>query len=122
MEIRFPFPPARSGSAYEKFPHPASRFAVVGVAAVVTLGTDGKVAKAAVAVTGASERPFRAARAERALQGTKADAGAIATAAAQAAEGVTTLSDLAASSEFRGHLITVHARRAIERAVARARG
>lgn len=120
-EIRFPLPPARTGSAYEKFPHPASRFAVVGVAAVVTLGTDGAVVKAAVAVTGASERPFRAAGAERALQGTKADAGAVAKAAAQAAEGVTALSDLAASSEFRRHLITVHARRAIERAVARSR-
>lgn len=122
VEIRFPLPPARTGSAYEKSPHPASRFAVVGVAAVVTLGTDGTVGRAAVAVTGASATPFRAAAAERALQGTKADAAAIAKAATQAAERVTALSDLAASSEFRRHLITVHARRAIERAVARARG
>lgn len=121
-EIRFTVPPPRSGSAYEKFPHPASRFAVVGVAAVVTLAADGAVAKAAVAVTGVSERPFRAAGAERALQGTKADATAIGKAAAQAAEGVQALSDLVASSEFRRHLLTVHARRAIERAVARARG
>ncbi len=122
VEIRFPLPPARTGSAYEKFRHPASGFAVVGVAAVVTLGADGKVTKAAVAISGASERPFRAAGAERALQGTMADAAAIRTAAAQAAEGVRTLSDLVASSEFRSHLITVHARRAIERAVTRARG
>src|ERR671923_2043375 len=36
-EIRVPVPGARTGGAYEKFPHPASRYAVVGAAAVVRL-------------------------------------------------------------------------------------
>src|SRR5438105_11283621 len=37
VEIRVPVPAAGTGTCYMKFPHPASRFAVVGVAAVVTL-------------------------------------------------------------------------------------
>jgi carbon-monoxide dehydrogenase medium subunit len=119
--IRIPLPPARSGSAYEHFPHPASRFAVVGVAAAVTLGADGTVARAAIAVTGAASAPFRATNVERTLQGTRADAAAIGKAAQQAAENVKALEDLAASAEFRSYLITVYTRRALQRAIERAR-
>ena len=42
-EVRVPVTAANAGAAYLKFPHPASRFAVVGVAAVVTVD-GGKVA------------------------------------------------------------------------------
>ncbi len=120
-EISYPTPPERSGSAYQKFPHPASRFAVVGVAAAVTLGKDGRVAQAAIGVTGVAGAPFRASAAEKALVGTSGDAAAIAAAAAKAADGARPLSDLVASSEFRAHLLTVYARRALERALERAR-
>jgi carbon-monoxide dehydrogenase medium subunit len=122
VEIRFAAPAARSGSAYAKFAHPASGFAIVGVAAVVAIKGDGTIERAAIGVTGAAASPYRATAAERALAGTRGDASAIAAAAAKAAEGVTTLSDLAASSEFRQHLVAVHARRALERATLRARG
>jgi carbon-monoxide dehydrogenase medium subunit len=122
VEIRFPAPAGRSGSAYEKFAHPASGFAIVGVAAVIGLKADGTVERAAIGVTGAAAGPFRATAAERAIVGTRGDAGAIAAAAAKTAEGVTMLSDLTASSEFRQQLVIVHARRALERAAERARG
>jgi aerobic carbon-monoxide dehydrogenase medium subunit len=122
VEIRFPAPAGRSGSAYVKFPHPASGFAIVGVAAVVAIKSDGTIERAAIGVTGAAARPFRATAAERALAGTRGDASAIAAAAAKVADGVTALSDLTASSEFRQHLVAVHARRALERAVERAKG
>ncbi len=121
IEIRFPAPAGRSGSAYAKFAHPASGFAIVGVAAVVGVGTDGKVERAAIGVTGAAAGPFRATASERALVGSRGDANAIAAAAAKAADGVMTLSDLTASSEFRQQLVIVHARRALESAVERAR-
>ena len=39
VEIRVPIPAAGTGAAYMKFPHPASRFAVVGVAAAVAAST-----------------------------------------------------------------------------------
>jgi len=121
-EIRFPAQTGRTGSAYAKFAHPASRFAVVGVAATVTLKGDGTVERAAIGVTGAAEAPFRAGLAEKAITGTKGDAKAIVAAAAKAAEGVRTLSDLVASSDYRRHLVTVYARRALDRAIERARG
>ncbi|TMC72783.1 MAG: xanthine dehydrogenase family protein subunit M [Chloroflexi bacterium] len=120
-EIRFPAPQARTGSAYAKFAHPASRFAVTGVAAVVTVKADGGIERAAIGVTGAAAAAYRAAEAERALTGTKGDAKAIAAAAAKAADGITALSDLVASSEYRKHLVTIYAKRAIERAIQRAR-
>jgi aerobic carbon-monoxide dehydrogenase medium subunit len=120
-EIRFPEPPARSGSAYAKFAHPASRFAIVGAAAVITLKADGTVERAAIGITGAAATPYRAAAAEKAIVGTRADAQAIGAAAAKAADGITTLSDLVASSEYRKHLVTVYTQRALERAVQRAR-
>jgi carbon-monoxide dehydrogenase medium subunit len=120
-EIRFPAQLGRTGSAYAKFAHPASGFAVTGVAAVVTIKSDGSVERAAIGVTGAAAAPYRAAEAEKALTGSKGDAKAIAAAAAKAADGITALSDLVASSEYRKHLVTVYARRAIERAIERAR-
>ncbi len=120
-EVRLAPPGARSGSAYEKFAHPASGFAVVGVAAAVTLAEDGTVERVAIGVTGAAESPFRAAAAEKALVDSKGDAAAIAAAAGKAADGMTALSDLVASSEFRSHLVTVYARRALERALTAAR-
>ena len=120
-EIRFPLRKGRGGSAYAKFPHPASRFAVVGVAAAIALKDDGTIERAAIAVTGAAAAPFRASAAEGALLGSRGDANAIATAAAKAAEGITTLADLAASAEYRRHLVTVYAKRALARAIERAR-
>ena len=110
----------KTGSAYAAFPHPASGFAIVGVAAVVTRANDGSVTKAAVAVTGAAATPFRASGAEKALQGTRGDAAAVAKAAAAAATGLTALDDIGASARFRTHLVTVFAARAINKALERA--
>jgi carbon-monoxide dehydrogenase medium subunit len=122
IDLRFPAPTGRFGSAYTNFAHPASGFAIVGVAAVVAIKSDGTIDRAAIGVTGAAAGPFRATAAERALAGTRGDASAITAAAAKVTDGVTTLSDLTASSEFRQHLASVYARRALERALERARG
>ena len=120
-EVRFPAPAGRSGSAYEKFAHPASGFAIAGVAALVTLKAEGGIERAAIGVTGAAAAAYRATAAEKALAGTNGDAKAIAAAAAKAADGIAALSDLAASSDYRKHLVTVFAKRAILRAVTRAK-
>ena len=122
VEIHIPTPPAvgKTGSAYVFFPHPASRFAVVGVAAVVTRGGDGKVVSARIGITGAAPVCFRAKEAERALTGTKGDAAAVAAASAAATVGLNALEDLSASNSFRTHLVTVFAARAINTALERA--
>lgn len=120
-EIRIPAPPAGTGSAYVKHPHPASRFAVVGVAAVVTV-SGGTCQRASVAVTGVGSKATRAKGVEAALQGRALDAGTIAAAAEKAADGIAISPDLQGSVEYKAHLTRVYAKRALEAAAARARG
>ena len=59
MAIEVPAKQNGQGAAYVKFTHPASRYAVIGVAAAVTV-SGGKCTAAAVAVGGLVPRPMRA--------------------------------------------------------------
>ena len=122
VEIRVPVPPAGSGAAYLKFPHPASRFAVVGVCAALTVDGKGICTKAGVGVTGAGTKAVRAKGVEAGLAGKALDQAAIEAAAAKAADGVDVQADLQGSAEYKSHLLRVHARRAIEAALGRAKG
>lgn len=121
-QIRIPVWPAGSGAAYLKFPHPASRFAVVGVCAALTLDRSGTCTKAGVGVTGAGTQAVRAKGVEAGLVGKRLDAATIEAAAQKAAEGVDVQADLQGSVEYKSHLCRVFARRAIEAAVKRAQG
>jgi carbon-monoxide dehydrogenase medium subunit len=122
VEIRVPAWPAGTGGAYLKFPHPASRFAVVGVAAMVTLDKAGKCTRASVGITGAGTKAVRAKGVEAGLTGKSLDAAAIEAAAQKAADGVDVQADLQGSVEYKSHLCRVFAKRAITEAVKRARG
>ena len=122
VEIRFPIWGAGTGGAYLKFPHPASRFAVVGAAAVVTLDKQGTCTKAGVGITGAGTKAVRAKGVEAGLVGKKLDQATIDAAAQKAAEGVDVQADLQGSVEYKSHLCRVFARRAIEAAVKRVQG
>lgn len=116
-EIRLPGTVGRTtGQAYEKHAHPASGYAVVGVAAVLDLD-GGTITSARIAVTGAPERATRATAAEAALSGKTASAETIAAAAALATEGLGELNgDVYASADYRAHLVKVLTRRALMRA------
>ena len=121
--VRIRTPGAR-GSAYEKFPHPASHLPLAGVCAVVRL-RDGLIDGAEVAVTGISPRPYRAREAERLLTGAPPAQETLAAAAAQVTrlpggEQVSLLGDQHASAPYRAHLAEVLTRRALARAIARA--
>ena len=109
----------RTGSAYEKIRHPATLYALCGVAASVTLAADGTVAACRVAVTGATA-PTRAAKVEAAVTGARPTADVLASACAGATAGAALYGDAAGSAEYRAHLATVLAARAIARAAARA--
>src|SRR5688572_3017784 len=122
VEIRVPVWAAGSGGAYLKFPHPASRFAVVGAAATVTLDGKGVCTKAGVGITGAGTKAVRAKGVEAGLVGKTLDQATIEAAAAKAHEGVDVQADLQGSVEYKSHLCRVFARRAIEAAVKRAKG
>lgn len=112
--ISIPAPKSGSAAAYEKFRHPASGYAVVGVAAVVNVGSDGNVESARIAVTGATSKATRATGAEEALVGKALDEASIAAAAAAAANGLEVNGDHFASEEYRTHLISVLTKRALE--------
>ncbi len=120
--VRVPGFGPRTGSAYLKVHHPASGFALVGVAAVVTLAENGEIASARVGVTGMAAKAFRASRVEEGLRGRRPDAGTLRAAAEKIADGVEVINDIHASSDYRAELGRVYARRALERAVARAKG
>lgn len=121
-EIRVPVMPARSGAAYEKLPQKASGFAIVGVAAQITLDAKGNCREARVALTGVGTKPFRAARTEEALAGKKVDEKLIAEASALAADGIEPLEDIHASAEYRAEMARVYTRRALLRALVQATG
>ncbi len=119
-EIRVPALSKGTGAAYQKHPHPASGYAVVGVAAVVTV-SGGRCQRAAIGINGVSGKAYRATAVERALVGKALDEKTVAEAASHAADGVDTQSDLYASGEFRAHLATVYAKRAVLLAASRAK-
>ena len=120
-EIRIPAQAANSGAAYAKMANKASHFAIVGVAASVTV-EDGSVTSARIGVTGAGSSASRATDSEDRLVGSPGDAGAIRSAAGRAANGIELNEDVHASAEYREHLTKVFALRAITAAVERAGG
>ncbi len=118
-QVIIPVPAAGSVSSYVKHAHPASGYAVVGIA--VALGvSEGKVTDASIVVTGATSKPTHASVAEQALIGKAPDAESISTASAVAAEGLEINGDLYASEVYRAHLAGVLTRRAIDQALSRA--
>lgn len=108
--------PIRSGGSYAKFPQPASRFALVGCAAIVTV-SGGSCSDVRVAFNGVANAAFRDSGIEDALNGKSADEASVSAAVANAATGVDVLSDHYASEEYRRHLAGVYAKRAIMQAI-----
>jgi len=119
-EIRLAADSGRTGSAYRKLHQPASGFAIVGVAARLTLDAGGRCAGVAVGITGVAPKAYRATGVERGLSRQALDAKRIAEAAAQAARGVEPLADLHASARYRAAMATVFTRRALAAALERA--
>ncbi|MFI5106889.1 MAG: FAD binding domain-containing protein, partial [Terriglobales bacterium] len=119
-EIRFATPKGKVGQAYMKVRHPASGFAVVGIAVTHT-SDGGKCTSCGVGVTGVSPKPYRAKGVEAGLKGNALDAKTFAAAAAHAADGVDTNTDLYATGDYRKHLAEIYTRRALETAASRAK-
>jgi carbon-monoxide dehydrogenase medium subunit len=115
LDIEVPVEPSSEGSRYEKLPHPASGFAVVGVAARVRKSGD-RIVMARIGVTGLGTHAFRALAAEQLLE----NGASIADAAAVVGKGEQPNSDLFASGDYRRHLARIHAARALTVAVSRA--
>lgn len=111
-----------TGSAYAKLFNPASRYAMVGAAAVVTV-SGGNCTAASVAVGGLTPHATKAPSVEAALIGKALNADAIA-AAAEAVQndlGADLIGDIHASADYRRAMATVFVKRAVTAAAERAR-
>ena len=116
-EIRLPV--WSGGHAFVEYARIHANFAVVAVAALVTLD-GGQIRRAAIALTGVAPTAIRARAAERVLAGAAGGAAAVAAAADAAVEGLAPSGDLHASPATRLALARTYVRRAIQLAISRA--
>lgn len=121
-EIRVPVPASGCGTAYAKLPHPASGYVVVSAGVMITRQSSGTCLTARVAMGGLGSGPVRAIAVEMELQGKPLTPQVIAAAAAKAAEETDPVEDSYAGADYKRHVATVYARKAIEAAVQRAAG
>jgi carbon-monoxide dehydrogenase medium subunit len=120
--IQVPVAARGQASAYEKFSHPASRYAVLGAAASIAV-KDGTCSAARVAIGGLLPSARRAVAVEKALVGKALTDETIAAAAAQVASdlGNDAIGDLFASAEYRAAMAPIYVKRAVANAAGRAR-
>jgi len=109
------------GSAYVKFSHPASRYAVIGVAASVTVEKN-QCSAARVALGGLLPHASRAKSVEKALTGKGLDTASVAAASGQVSAdlGGDVTGDIYASAKYRAAVAPVYVKRAVAAAAARA--
>ena len=110
-----------AGHAIEEHARRAGDFALVAVAALVRLHADGRISDARLAFAGVGPAPTRAGGAEDSLRDASPTPEHLERAAAAAAASVDPAGDAFASAAYRKLLARVLARRALTRAVARAR-
>ena len=120
--IEVPHEDGDTASGYVKKPSPSSGYAMVGVAARLTLDGD-SVADARVAANGVMDHGTRLSGAEDALEGETLDADAVEAAGAAAGDDLDeymVMEDQQASAEFRLQLLSVYTERALEKVGERA--
>ena len=114
--VEVPVMEAGQSGAYVKHRHPASSYAVVGVAGVVRV-EDGNCTEAAIAVGGVTGKPERAGGAEAALVGREPSDETIVAASDLVTDALSNpIGDHYASGEFRVHLASVLTKRALAEA------
>jgi carbon-monoxide dehydrogenase medium subunit len=121
MAVHVPVSKRGQASAYEKFSHPASRYAVLGAAALLTV-SNGTCDAARIALGGLLPYARRATAVEKALIGRPATDDTAAAAAQQVVRdlGADVTGDLFASAEYRAAMAPVFIKRAVATALARA--
>jgi CO/xanthine dehydrogenase FAD-binding subunit len=121
-EIRVPAVASRTGGAFVEMARRAGDFALVGVAALITLDASGRCQRARVALCGVGPTPIRASAAEEALVGQTPTGATLDEAASRAAAATRPPSDVHGSAAFRIKLARHFTRQAIALAAQRAGG
>ena len=123
VEIELPFMPLRTGWSFMEVSPRAGDYALMGVAALVTLDENGKCNRAKLVYLNAGDGPVDAKEAAQILEGKKVDDKLIASAAALAIEKeITPFGNVHATPEFQGHLANVLTKKALKQALGRAEG
>jgi carbon-monoxide dehydrogenase medium subunit len=119
VEIAVPRPAPRTGTAYEKLERKVGDYAIVGVAARVTLDGD-RCADAGLGLTNVGPRAIRPAQAEAFLVGKRLDEEAIREAARLAAAAAQPATDLRGPEDYKRAMVRTLTARALRRAARRA--
>jgi carbon-monoxide dehydrogenase medium subunit len=109
----------RDKTAYQKAAPRSSGFAVTGVAVCLAIDAAGTCSRAAIGITGVTDKAYRAERTEEMLTGKNLEASMIEQAASQSTRNIEVIEDINGSSEYRAHLTHVYVARAIEEALSR---
>lgn len=121
VEIELPLIPAHTGWSFMEVAPRAGDYALMGVAALVTLDETGMCRSAKLVYLNAGDGPVDAREAARILEGEHVDDKAIEAAATYASESeITPFGNVHASPEFQGHLARVLTRKALKQALRRA--
>ena len=121
VEIELPSPAARTGWSFLEVAPRAGDYALMGVAALVTLDEAGGCRAAKLVYLNAGDGPIEARRAAQLLQGQAIDEKLVEEAATMASEQeITPFGNIHASSDFQRHLARVLTRRAVQQALQRA--
>lgn len=118
--VEIPAAGERTGSAYGKFEHPASGYALCGAAAVVTRNTDGSCASARLCFNGVSVKPVDASAVTDALIGSDLSDGAIDAAVDAHLSIPDPMGDVFASADYRAELAKSYGKQALKAARDRA--
>jgi aerobic carbon-monoxide dehydrogenase medium subunit len=104
-------------TAYMKAAPRSSGFAVVGVAVRLAVNSSGTCSRAAIGITGVTDKAYRPGRVEQMLTGKRLDTSTIQQAAAEACRNVEPIEDINGSAEYRKQLTEVYVTRAVEAAL-----
>lgn len=121
VEVELPFMPPRTGWSFMEVAPRAGDYALMGVAALVTLDEAGKCQQAKLVYLNAGEGPVEAKEAENLLQGESLTDTLISDAAALVSEKeINPFGNVHASAEFQRHLAKVLTKRTLQQAIQRA--
>jgi len=120
--IRIPAPAVGSGGMYVKLERKVGDFAIVGVAAQVTIAASGICTRAGIGLTNVASTPLQVHAAEALLQGKRLDQDSIRQAAQLAEEVARPEADLRGSVAYKRDMVRVLTARALTGALARASG
>ncbi len=121
VEIELPFMPARTGWSFMEVAPRTGDYALMGVAALVTLEKNGKCKKAKLVYLNAGDGPVDAKEAAKILEGEKINDKLIESAAAMASgKEINPFGNVHTSPDFQSHLANVLTKKALKQAIQRA--